>query len=262
MSDTCDQEPRRNSVGPPPTLPTGFTDLSLTPPGAVRDSAILAALQTDFDTSAERLSAVLTAGYRNLPQPAALSILDRHAALLQLAFAHGQWPAWFVSACEECGKLLDVSVSPEEFRLQRPRERPDHGCVAVTGPGGAEYHCQIPNGGHEALLEATAPDAPLFPLCCTTAVDTADLPALEAAFEQALAACSPTVETELRFACPHCRYDTGFWFQPLDWLTRHTESVLLDVHQLASAYGWSEADILSMSTERRSNYISILASQA
>ena len=38
----------------------------------------------------------------------------------------------------------------------------------------------------------------------------------------------------------------------------HARRLLLDVHQLASAYGWSEMEILSLSATRRNAYLEMV----
>jgi uncharacterized protein (UPF0212 family) len=73
----------------------------------------------------------------------------------------------------------------------------------------------------------------------------------------------PNADIRLSFECPHCahRFDAGFdigsflWAELDAWAAR----MLGEVHELASAYGWSEHDILEMSAARRQAYLHLIA---
>ena len=74
----------------------------------------------------------------------------------------------------------------------------------------------------------------------------------------ALAANDPGAQTAIEVRCP-CGAE---WVDELDirsiaWadLTAWVGRTLTEVHQLAHAYGWSEADILAMSPTRRRWYL-------
>jgi hypothetical protein len=47
---------------------------------------------------------------------------------------------------------------------------------------------------------------------------------------------------------------TFFWSE----ISAEARRLLLEVHNLASAYGWSESDILSMSALRRRYYLEMI----
>jgi hypothetical protein len=72
----------------------------------------------------------------------------------------------------------------------------------------------------------------------------------------------PQAEVQLDLTCPACQHH---WLANFDVVTflwseiqTHTKRVLRDVHTLAKAYGWREADILSMSTVRRQFYLEMV----
>ncbi len=77
----------------------------------------------------------------------------------------------------------------------------------------------------------------------------------------ALAERDPRAELLLDMTCPDC----GHAWQPvLDvasfvWaeLTARAERLLGDVHSLARAYGWREADVLALSEVRRTTYVAL-----
>lgn len=72
----------------------------------------------------------------------------------------------------------------------------------------------------------------------------------------------PLADIRVALSCVACRH---VWEAPFDiaaffWieLRRRSESLFGEVHLLATAYGWSEADILSMSPVRRRHYVDSL----
>ena len=83
---------------------------------------------------------------------------------------------------------------------------------------------------------------------------------LDVAAEQ-MATADPQAHTRLALACAACShrwqegFDIGgfFWVEVDAWARR----VLDEIHSLASAYGWSEAEILSLSPVRRQYYLEL-----
>jgi hypothetical protein len=74
-----------------------------------------------------------------------------------------------------------------------------------------------------------------------------------------MARADPMAETRLKLNCPACG---GQWDETLDltaffWaeVEARAKRLLLEVHTLASSYGWSEREILSLSEPRRAFYI-------
>jgi hypothetical protein len=73
----------------------------------------------------------------------------------------------------------------------------------------------------------------------------------------------PQADVRLALTCPACRHQwrsifdivTFFWIE-LDVWARRT---LRDVHALARAYGWREADILALSPQRRQCYLEMIS---
>ncbi|HEY6796381.1 MAG TPA: hypothetical protein VI248_17020 [Kineosporiaceae bacterium] len=72
----------------------------------------------------------------------------------------------------------------------------------------------------------------------------------------------PLADVTLELRCPECATE---WAEPLDiggflWseLDNWCRAMLLDVHQLARAYGWSEAEILALSPWRRRCYLGLV----
>jgi hypothetical protein len=95
------------------------------------------------------------------------------------------------------------------------------------------------------------------------AASAADIPdevmgALEASIASTATSVDPLSEIELKLACPECAFS---WQSPFDivsflWseLDGWAKQMLREIHILASNYGWSEADIVALSPQRRQHY--------
>jgi hypothetical protein len=99
-------------------------------------------------------------------------------------------------------------------------------------------------------------------------VDADALPELlpervERRIAEAAAEADPTADVRLTVACPECgdatpaELDiTSYLWTELDTWAR---DLMLDVHLLATAYGWSEPEILALSPLRRRYYLELCA---
>lgn len=247
---------------PKATLPAAAA-LRLRSPGGARDATVFDAAGDDGGSRAARITALIEAGF-DAPGAApgwaeALSIVDRQIAVYRLALDHGLWPAWFVAVCADCAALIDLRVAADEFPVT-PAPGPVPAELNVQGPGGIARF-RVPTGAEEAALEAR-PDTGLFSLCVLSGDLRGDPAAWQAAFESALAAVLPGFEAELRFPCPECGTETGWWFDPLDWIARHAGQCFAEVDALARTYGWSEAEILGMAPARRRLYLTMIGEGA
>ena len=59
--------------------------------------------------------------------------------------------------------------------------------------------------------------------------------------------------------CPACGHDASITFDVVSYLWNEIDEwakrVLVEVHVLAAAYGWSERDVLALSPRRRRLYL-------
>ena len=71
--------------------------------------------------------------------------------------------------------------------------------------------------------------------------------------------CDPQAEVQLDLSCPACGYCWKMMFDIVSFfwseICAQARRLLREVHTLARAYGWREADILSLSTARRHFYL-------
>ena len=101
------------------------------------------------------------------------------------------------------------------------------------------------------LLEVRCDDEPVAPHELPPAVNTA--------IAAAALAADPQAEMLLDLACPTCarRWQPLLDIAQLFWaeIAAQAQRLLMEVHVLARAYGWREADILGLSAARRANYL-------
>lgn len=208
-------------------------------------------------------SALLTAWAR--PQVDAGRIADLPlgeitASLLQLRAATFGDRIRAHADCERCGQRLELNFAAHELlqpaataheaeaagvRLRLPCLRD---LAAVAGERDAERAAR-------ALLARCMLNAP---------ADAAALPPeIVREMEDALEAADPNADLAFDVHCEACGHtgsaqlDAGelLW----DEVDARARSLLSEVHRLASAYGWSEGEILGLSTARRAAYLSMVA---
>lgn len=139
--------------------------------------------------------------------------------------------------------------------------------------GGCEVHFRLPTVADLAELSPQAGDSQnrdhLLRACLLSAtrdgrdLPLADLPAtVAAAVVQRMAELDPQADVQFDLCCPQCGHR---WNVPLDivsffWTELQALAVRLlrEVHDLATAYGWSEAEILSLTPRRRQAYLELI----
>lgn len=80
--------------------------------------------------------------------------------------------------------------------------------------------------------------------------------------EEAMALADPMAETQLALRCPACDHEST---EMLDiasfvWseIANRARRLVWEVHALASAYGWRESQVLSLSAARRARYLEMV----
>jgi hypothetical protein len=172
-------------------------------------------------------------------------------------------PLELVAACPACGEqnALDVDVRA------LPRAGADDDGDDGGGAHGFELagrRFRLPDSRDlAAVADEPDPQQAARALARRCALDGGELDdATLAALDDALAERDPAAAVELRFACAACGAQT---LAPFDAATvlyadvaAHVDRLLGDVHRLASAYGWSERDILALPPARRERYLALV----
>ena len=160
--------------------------------------------------------------------------------------------------CPACAERLETVLNLDEVFVA-----PASDTARACGVGAYRAEFRLPSS---ADLLAVSDREALLRRCITKAwkgrkTISADAApdALLDAVEEAMAEADPAGDIRLALTCPACAhqwvvvFDIGrFVWMEIDALARRIAG---EVHLLAAAYGWREADILAMSAARRQLYI-------
>jgi hypothetical protein len=175
-----------------------------------------------------------------------------------------------VARCPKCGEPLDVALDARELRSTRePGPLPEQ-----VSRDGLELRFR-PANSHDLLAAETCPGVEearrLLAGRCLLDARRGDLPISEAdlseedlrALAAGLAEADPGAELLLELRCPACGHAweelfdvASFFWAELDVQARR---LLREIHLLARAYGWREADILALSPRRRRFYLEMMS---
>jgi len=146
--------------------------------------------------------------------------------------------------------VMDVEVAGERVRFRLPHSLDLEVLAGLDDPSRARATLL-----ERCVLEADGGESGNVHAPLTPAVATAVAAAMEAA--------DPHASILLSSSCPSCGHGWDTPFDILTWFWDEIEAwgrrLLREVHVLARAYGWSEGDILGMSTWRRRHYLELVA---
>jgi hypothetical protein len=241
---------------------------------------LLAAWERGRDASqrTERALALLGALYgeasrKSLSQ---LSIGERDSLLLAMRQQTFGSQLAAVTACPGCGARLEMKFATADVCVARGQSPPKNCLTELFSlrTEGYEVTFRLPNSldlaavqhsgcldqKRKLLLEQVVSRA----LRGTEEISPGELPeGVVDGLEQRMSEADPQAEVWLNLACAACGrswqalFDVVpfFWSELDAWAIR----LLREVHCLARAYAWREADILAMSPWRRQCYLEMLA---
>jgi hypothetical protein len=166
--------------------------------------------------------------------------------------------------CPACGEQLELELDLGE--LDVPPAAPA-GPLAV---GGCDVEWRLPSAGDVADVARISPrDAAQDALVgrCVTRITRGGEPVaptewpaeLTNALAEAVSATDPLTDLGLELMCVRCGHGWLVGFDPAAFLWTELDTLARrlfgEVHRLATAYGWCEADILTMSSARRATYL-------
>ena len=158
-------------------------------------------------------------------------------------------------AAEGCGERIDVAFAVDEYLAHR-RSRAYRG---VTEPEPGVYELagvrfRVPTV--RDVLEGTLAEC----------VGDGAAPSAARRIERALQALAPSLAGELAGVCPECGAAVDLWFEPVDYVLAELRdaatALYQQVHELASAYHWSEREILALDRRRRNRYVELVREEA
>jgi len=198
-----------------------------------------------------------------------LSIGESDARLLALHERTFGQRLTAVSSCPACGETMEFEIRIADIRL--PSSSQPNEPIEIES---MDYRLRfrLPNNLDVASLDPAADNRSnrqqLLRRCLLGAqragaeVAADDLPPdVVTVIADRMAEADPQADVQFALACPECGHN---WNTTLDvasftWSEINARAIRLlnDVHTLASAYGWREADILSMSAARRQIYLEL-----
>ena len=192
----------------------------------------------------------------------ALCVADRQFLMQQLAILLGMERSWRTAMCQGCGQRFDFPLELPQLPVKPAREGFP---FAEVDTGLGRLRVRVPSGADQEAVARLQPEAramrTLLERCVEPLPADTSLEALSpedvARIEEALEEVSPAVVTRLQAACPDCGTAQEVVVDP--YLCLETGSSLLEeVHILASAYHWSERDILALPRPRRRRYLDLI----
>ena len=176
-----------------------------------------------------------------------------------------------LAACSRCGESLDIAFDAEDIR--QPYGDPEEEFV-IADPPGYEVQFHLPSCGDlvaaAACADSQAGRRLLADRCVLAAsrdgvsVSGSALPDdVITRMGEVMAAHDPQSDIRLAMTCPACGHAWEAVFDIADFLwremTERARHLIADVHSLARAYGWAEAEILRMPDGRRLMYLDLLS---
>ena len=217
--------------------------------------------------AADQGTAVVADLLRDLAAPAdgepldwyAMPLADLQAALLGLRRLLEGDRIVSEIRCEACGAPVDLSFSIAEYMTAHAPRRV-RGAAADTDTdwyriGSVRF--RFPTVADRIAASASGKPEEALRLRCVQGAG----PDVRRA-ENALRHLCPLLADLLSGVCPECRREVSVWFDPVSFVLAEMREratfVYRDIHLLASAYGWSETQILELPRARRMRYVEFL----
>ena len=219
----------------------------------------------------ERALALLTAA-----RPAAsrrdlaeMSIGRRDADLLSLREGLFGSPIAALAQCPGCGERFELGFTVGSIRVAEPGDasflvQSGDYAVRARSANSADLMDVEAMDGTAARERAVIARCTVEARCGARQVGADELPDTVAeAIAEAMSVADPQADVEMAMICPGCGRQWRAVFDVAEFLWREIDAwakrVLEEVHALASAYGWAQNEILSMSASRRRRYMSMIA---
>jgi hypothetical protein len=212
--------------------------------------------EAPLDRALTLLSAAVPAG----AEASGWDLGSRDALLAAVLEGFTGATAWGCIGCSACAARLDVPVdiaalarAPVRARAEQLRTAADGATVAFRLPTTDDLRV-VPGADAGAARRALVAR-------CTGRAEQDISDELAAAVEEAMEEASPVGAVEFAVGCPDCGATTvaALDVPALLWaeVELRATALLRDVHVLATAYGWTEADVLSLSPARRAAYLEL-----
>ena len=205
-------------------------------------------------------------------QLASLSIGQRDALLLALREKTFGQKLQASADCPQCRKRLEFALDVADFQIPSADEQPQYSEFTFTAEG-LSIRARFPNSmdlASVARQQDVSRARRILARRCVIELhdgdrefDSEELPEIViSALSAEIAGREPLFEIELDLRCAECGHG---WFAVFDivaflWaeISASAQRLLGEIHALARAYGWSEAETLALSARRRQLYIQMV----
>lgn len=200
---------------------------------------------------------------------ASLPLGQRDGQLLELQHALFGPQLELLAACPRCGERLELALQVPELML--PAQNPGSAEALTLELDGRCFRCRLPDSRDLWAAAQQADEGQARALLMARCLQASEQGQAEGAasvalsqdavqrLSEALSAADPQAHTELALQCPACEHGWSEGFDIashlLSALASWSERCLDQVHLLARAYGWSEAQVLALSPSRRARYL-------
>ena len=172
-----------------------------------------------------------------------------------------------IVTCPVCGEELEFDFASSDICMRN--EEHCHEMQHILDSG-YEVQFRLPNSldlaAIDGLKDLAIAEKLLLSYCVLSSkkdgdeIEVDQLPEeIVDAIAEKMAQADPRGDIQLAIVCSSCGHKWMLIFDIVSFFRREIDSwarrILLEVHLLASAYGWSEADILAMSPNRRQIYL-------
>jgi hypothetical protein len=185
-------------------------------------------------------------------EPSEVPVGERDARLLELRELLFGTELEGIADCPSCGEQVEYALETEALLAGRPERSTFEFAVS-----GRRLRARLPTGADLAEAAAVGDLEAARALLLERCLVGESVPApseIAAELARRLSEADPLADARLSLACPECRREWTLAFEVGAWLWTELEAwawrLLLDVHTLASAYGWSEAEILALGPRR------------
>lgn len=169
--------------------------------------------------------------------------------------------------CPKCGSELELTFTARDLEATVAEPRGDERLKVVSGGYEIEYRLPTTADLLEIASESGQSLITLLDRCVVARhrdgpVQSRELPApVIEQLSHSMAEADPYAEIRIAMDCAGCAHRWSMVFDVVSYLWGEIEDwaerLLRDVHSLASAYGWSERDIVGMSALRRRLYLEL-----
>jgi hypothetical protein len=229
--------------------------------------------QASAQPPALRAITLLSVVYNQEPAErlAKLTIGQRDARLLRLREQTFGAHLHVITECPACAETLETNFNVADVCVESTDPAPSHLTVELDNYIVAFRPPQVLDlATLEPNADITQNRRRLLEHCVLTAhrdnteISASELPEkIVTAISAQMAEADPQADVLIAMQCPVCAHQwraaldifSFFWTELSAWAGR----LLRDVHALASAYGWREADIIALSPTRRQLYLELVS---